>query len=93
VTIGPGGAGFPQAFTELGARAVIAPLWPVSVRNAPKVAVELYSRAASEPDRRLADILADLRERSYSGPDEAFDDSWAAYCFYGDPCAPLRREG
>jgi hypothetical protein len=92
MTIAPGGAGFPQAFTELGARAVIAPLWPVSMLNAPTVATELYSRAAAEPDRALADILAELRDASYSGPDDKFDDSWAAYCFYGDPCAPLRRD-
>ena len=90
-TLGPGGAGFPRVFSQLGARAIIAPLWPVTKFNAPVVAKEIYEQAAAEEDRTLADVMADLRARSYAkeGP---FDDSWAAYCLFGDPCAKLVRD-
>jgi hypothetical protein len=87
-TLGPGGAGFPRAFAELGARAVIAPLWPVSMTSAPIIASALYESAAAAPDRSLADILSELRAKSYRSA--VFDDSWAAYCLFGDPNAVLR---
>src|SRR5215218_8564498 len=29
-TLGPGGAGFSMVFNQLGARAIVAPLWPVT---------------------------------------------------------------
>lgn len=87
IALGAGGSGFPMAFSELGARAVIAPLWPVSKLNAPKVAKELYERAFAAKDTPLAAIVAELRERAFTEPE--FDDSWAAYCFFGDPCARL----
>jgi hypothetical protein len=89
VALGPGGSGFPKTLSELGARAIIAPVWPVTKTSAPQVAKEVYDRAAANPDESLAEILADLRSRSYeNGP---FDDSWAAYCLFGDPNGKLRR--
>jgi hypothetical protein len=90
-TLGPGGNGFPAAFTALGARAIIAPLWPVTKGAAPVVAKTIYTMAADHPDRRLSDILADLRARSYDAAADAFDDSWAAYCLFGDPNGKLVR--
>jgi CHAT domain len=87
--LGPGGLGFPRMFSELGARAVVAPLWPVTKSSAPVVAKEIYEQADADPDRPLADVLADLRRRSYE--EEPFEDSWAAYCLFGDPLAKLRR--
>ena len=34
------------------------------------------------------DMLAELRARSYER--DPFDDSWAAYCLFGDPLAALQ---
>jgi hypothetical protein len=87
VALGIGGGGFPRVFSDLGARAIIAPLWSVTKFNAPKVAKALYEAAVASPDEPLAAVLAGLRAKSYTDAD--FDDSWAAYCFYGDPCARL----
>jgi CHAT domain-containing protein len=88
-TLGPGGAGFPVAFTELGARAIIAPLWPVAKGAAPLVAKAIYETAVANPDRPLAEVLAELRGRSYKV--QPFEDSWAAYCLFGDPRSKLQR--
>lgn len=85
-----GGSGFPRALSELGARAVIAPLWYVSTKNAPAVAAEIYARALDSPGLPVAAIIAELRARSFDEGRE-FDDSWAAYCYFGDPCARLQR--
>ena len=87
-TLGPGGAGFPMVFGQLGARAIVAPLWPVTKTSAPVVAEEIYRQAIASPGRPLADVLAELRARSYER--DPFDDSWAAYCLFGDPLAALQ---
>jgi hypothetical protein len=87
-TLGPGGAGFPMVFGQLGARAIVAPLWPVTKTSAPVVAEEIYRQAIAAPGRPLADVLAELRARSYER--DPFDDSWAAYCLFGDPLAALQ---
>ncbi|HEX8085401.1 MAG TPA: CHAT domain-containing protein [Solirubrobacteraceae bacterium] len=90
VALGPGGVGFPRRLSELGARAIIAPVWMVTKLNAPTVAAEIYEAAAREPTRPLSDIVAELRARSYA-TDQPFDDSWAAYAVFGDPQATLTR--
>ena len=72
----------------MGARAIIAPLWPVTKTSAPLVAKEIYEMAAAAPNRPLADILSELRAKSFNAI--SFDDSWAAYCLFGDPNAKLR---
>ena len=84
-----GVAGFPKTFAELGARAIIAPIWPVRDVIASEVAVDLYRRALDEPDRTLAEIVRDIRARAFEA--DPFEDSYAAYCFYGDPMSPLER--
>jgi hypothetical protein len=80
-----GVGGFADAFMTLGASAVVAPLWSVKDSIAHQVAVEFYERSRREPQTPFAEILRDLRRRSY-GP-AGGEDSWAAYCFYGDPLA------
>lgn len=87
--LGPGGSGFPRMFSDLGARAIVAPLWPVTKWNAPLVAKEIYEQADANPERPLADVLADLRARSYVN--QPFDDSWAAYSLFGDPRGKIRQ--
>jgi hypothetical protein len=84
-----GVAGFPKTFADLGARAIIAPLWPVRDTIASKVAVDLYRRALDESERTLAEIVRDIRARAFEA--DPFEDSYAAYCFYGDPMSPLER--
>ena len=56
--------------------------------SAPVVAEEIYRQAIASPGRPLADVLAELRARSYER--DPFDDSWAAYCLFGDPLAALQ---
>jgi hypothetical protein len=80
-----GVGGFAEQFMRLGASGVIAPLWSVKDSIAHQLAVELYQRIEKEPETPFAEILRDLRKRSYA--DEGGEDTWAAYCFYGDPLA------
>jgi hypothetical protein len=80
-----GTGGFAEELMALGASAVIAPLWSVKDTIAHEIAVEFYRRIKAEPATPFAAILRDLRAKSYSvGGGE---DTYAAYCFYGDPLA------
>jgi hypothetical protein len=78
-----GTGGFATAFITLGAQAVIAPIWSVKDEVAAKVAREFYAEIKAHPGRPFAQILRDIRRRAYEGSGP--EDSWAAYCFYGDP--------
>jgi hypothetical protein len=80
-----GTGGFAARFTKLGARCVIAPIWSVKDSVAGKVARRFYERVRSEPTTPFATILRDIRALAYEGDDP--EDSYAAYCFYGDPRA------
>jgi len=42
-----------------------------------------YSRVKAEPNMPFAQIMRDLRQKTYSSG----EDTYAAYCFYGDPAA------
>src|SRR5262249_55129061 len=84
-----GVAGFPKAFAELGARAIIAPLWPVRDVIASDVAVEIYRRALAEPQTAVAATARDIRAHAWAA--DGFEDSFAAYFYYGDPASPLER--
>jgi hypothetical protein len=74
--------GFAEVFTEMGAAAVIAPLWSVEDTIAHEIAREFYTRIADEPEARPSEILRDIRARAYR--DDGAD-TYAAYCLYGDP--------
>jgi hypothetical protein len=80
-----GTQGFAKAFISLGARCVVAPLWSVKDQVAHEVAKTFYEQMRNHPELPLADILRHIRERSYDASDG--EDTWAAYCFYGDPRA------
>jgi hypothetical protein len=82
-----GGAGFPRSFGDIGARAVIAPLWSVDDKLAHRAAVEIYQRALEQPDATLAEIVRDIRKRGYDS--DPFEDTWAAYALYADPLTRL----
>ena len=79
--------GFAGAFIDIGAAAVIAPLWSVRDGIAYDVALRFYEavKGAQSTGRPYADILREIRARAYD-PTIA-EDTYAAYCFYGDPFA------
>lgn len=77
--------GFAKSFIDLGASAVIAPLWSVKDTIAQEIAKVFYQRLLAEPGTPFAEILRDLRRKAYE-PGRA-EDTYAAYCFYGDPAA------
>jgi hypothetical protein len=79
-----GVGGFGNSFVEIGSSAVVAPLWSVDDDIAHKVATEFYRAVVNSPTIPFAEVLRRIRANGYSGQ---ADDSWAAYCFYGDPSA------
>lgn len=81
-----GGAGFPRSFGDMGAKAIIAPLWPVDDKLASKIALEFYEEALKPKSKSLAEIFQRIRKRGYEEKDA---DTYAAYCFFGDPHARL----
>ena len=84
-----GGAGFPRAFGDLGARAVVAPLWPVDDVVASRFVVDFYTAATAPGAPAVAEILRRFRERAYTNPGTEAAETWAAYTYFGDPLARL----
>lgn len=79
--------GFAKEFIALGASAVIAPLWSVKDTLAHEVAKAFYSAVDAGRPVPFAEILSRLRAGAY---DPAIgEDTYAAYCFYGDPLATI----
>jgi CHAT domain len=83
-----GAGGFASEFISAGARCVVAPIWSVKDSLAHEVAVAFYEAALEEPTRPFADILRDIRAKAYEAADG--EDTYAAYCFYGDPLTSLQ---
>lgn len=86
---GPGlsaASGFAKSFIDVDATCVVGTLWSVDDRIAHAVAIEFYESLLEQPGTPFAEILRRIRRRGYEAPDE---DSWAAYCFYGDPAARI----
>jgi CHAT domain len=81
-----GVGGFAQTFIERGATAVVAPLWSVKDNLAYEVAMKFYQTLYDHPDRSFADIVREIRAKAYDSTAGA-EDTYAAYCFYGDPLA------
>ncbi len=81
------GAGFPKVFADFGATAIVAALWSVDDAAASRIALEVYEKATGTPERPIADVLREIRARAYDLA--TFDDTLAAYCFYGDPHTTL----
>jgi hypothetical protein len=78
-----GVGGFAESFIELGASAVIAPLWSVKDDLAHQVAMEFYNRVLNEPHIPFAEIIRQIRAKAFDPAIQ--EDTYAAYCFYGDP--------
>jgi CHAT domain-containing protein len=80
-----GAGGLAAVFAAMGAGAVVAPLWSVKDSIAHEIAIEFYTQAKAKPAVPFAEILRTLRAKAY---DETIaEDTYAAYCFYGDPLA------
>lgn len=80
---------FATEFIKVGAGCVIAPIWDVEDKAAHDVAREFYARVKRSRTKPFAKILGDIRRPVYEkggGPD-----TYAAYCFYGDPLASRGR--
>jgi len=82
-----GSGGFAIEFIKAGARCVIAPLWSVKDDLANQVALDFYQEALAARSRPFAEILAGIKRRSYAT--QGAEDSFAAYCLYGDPLTAL----
>jgi hypothetical protein len=80
--------GFAREFIARGATGVVAPLWSVKDEIAHDVAITFYNRLAENPTTSFAEIMRDIRTRAYR--DGQFEDTYAAYCFYGDPFATVK---
>ena len=78
-----GVGGFAKSFIDLGAGAVVAPLWSVKDEHAHVVAQLFYRSLVDSPNTPMADVIRDIRRHAYT--DLAGEDTYAAYCFYGDP--------
>ena len=83
--------GFAKAFVDMGAAGVIAPLWSVRDSVAFDVAKRFYEAIGHRPAPAFADILRTIRKLAYDV--EKGEDTYAAYCFYGDPARPGRERG
>ena len=87
--------GFADVFLDLGAKAVIAPLWSVKDTVAHEIATTFYTDLQNARDTQteqtFAEILRDIRARAYTDAASQGEDTYAAYCFYGDPLARLER--
>jgi CHAT domain-containing protein len=78
-----GAGGFPAVLIDLGARAVVAPAWSVKDTIAHEIATQFYRQVEENPGKPLAAILQEIRKSAY----QQGEDTYAAYCFYGDPFA------
>ncbi len=78
--------GFAQTFIDLGAAGVVAALWSVRDDLAHEVTMAFYEEILKNRERSFAEVLREIRARSYDKATGA-EDTYAAYCFYGDPLA------
>lgn len=81
--------GLANSFIDLGASAVIAPLWNIDDKIAHEVAVSFYTQVKADPSRPLARIVQSIRATAYNDSILRGHDTFAAYCFYGDPNATI----
>jgi hypothetical protein len=77
--------GFAASFVKLGAAAVIAPLWSVDDKIAHSIASDFYDALKQNQGIPFSRIFAQIRAKAYD--QTTGEDTYAAYCFYGDPCA------
>jgi hypothetical protein len=81
-----GAAGFARSFIDIDASGVVGTLWSVDDKTAHKVATRFYTALADKPGMPFAEALRQIRADGFTADGE---DTFAAYCFYGDPVACL----
>jgi CHAT domain len=79
-----GVGGFARSFIDIGASAVVAPLWKVKDSIAHEIAREFYGCLKKRPGVPFSEIIRRVRAKAYK---PGAEDSYAAYIFYGDPAA------
>jgi hypothetical protein len=79
--------GFPEVLLNLQAASVVAPLWSVADTTAFELARDFYDTALGDPTAPIGEIMARIRRRAYET--DPFDDTFAAYAYYGDPLARM----
>lgn len=85
-----GTGGFAQAFITIGGAGIIAALWPVDDTRACEVATGFYDMLRDSGKICVAEFLREIRKRTFSGE---MEDTYMAYCFYGDPQAEITIGG
>ena len=81
-------AGFPAAFLNAGASAVISPLWTISDAYAKEITEEFYTAAFAQPGATLGEIMQSIRKKWVAENHLTF----LAYVLYGDPQARINYE-
>ena len=79
--------GFVNSFLDLGASAVVAPLWSVEDSVAEKVCKRFYRDVLS--GKTFGKTMQRIRARAF----ELGVDTYASYCYYGDPKATAVNRG
>ncbi len=82
-----GTGGFAQAFIRIGASGIIAALWPVDDQIASVISKRFYKLLQDNKRVSCAEFLREVRKQAYQDADAV--DTYAAYCFYGDPCGEV----
>jgi type VI secretion system Hcp family effector len=89
-----GVGGLAKAFIDAGAGGVIAALWSIKDGAAHQIARAFYDELKSNGRVRPAAFLQNVREKAYQQASAAKgEDTYAAYCFYGDPDAVAFLDG
>jgi len=86
-----GTGGFARAFIQVGASAMVAPLWSVRDSIAHDIALEFYQKLIDDSAKSLAEVIRSIRQKAYTT--NQGEDTFAAYCFYGDPLARFHKLG
>jgi Protein kinase domain/CHAT domain len=81
-----GAAGFARSFIDIDASGVVGTLWSVDDRTAHEVATRFYQALTDNHGTPFAEALRQIRADGFTTDGE---DTFAAYCFYGDPLACL----
>jgi CHAT domain len=84
-----GMGGLASTFIRLGASGVVAPLWNVDDTIAREIAIQFYGKIKNNPNITPAEIIREIRATSYGNTPLQGRDTYAAYCFYGDPNAVI----
>ena len=78
-------AGFPAAFLDAGASAVVCPLWVVNDERAGTISESFYKQVFASPGTPIGRVMREIRAGWRDGQHLTF----LAYVLYGDPLASV----